>query len=291
MSHSNKSKDDCTTYASFNQLGGEFINGRPLPYDLRQRIIELAKQGVRPCEISRLLQVSHGCVSKILKRYRLYGTVEPGLIGGSKPKVATSNVIRKIWEYKKKNPHIFAWEMRRKLVNDGVCSEDKLPSISSINRIVRASKQNMNEPDLLPNETGNNMSNMKSVDDDNTHQNNTENMMEISEALKVMLKSFEDRESLMEKLRNNILKVENLVPEEKNDGTRKIIETLFHLFLSHLIVNGILKLQNNRHLKFADKRLMDFDILQNIQNSPTAQSSELFNMIHENIETVFDKLF
>ncbi|CAF3865143.1 unnamed protein product [Rotaria sp. Silwood2] len=124
-----------------NQLGGEFINGRPLPTDTRERIVELAESGVRPCEISRQLQVSHGCVSKILKRYRLFGTTHPGLIGGSKPKVATPDVVRRIREYKGNNPQIFAWQIRESLQKEGICPSDKLPSVSSINRIVRSNRR------------------------------------------------------------------------------------------------------------------------------------------------------
>lgn len=38
------------------------------------------------------------------------GTLRPpGLIGGSKPKVATPAVVSKIEQYKRENPTIFAW--------------------------------------------------------------------------------------------------------------------------------------------------------------------------------------
>lgn len=48
------------------------------------------------------------------------GTLRPpGLIGGSKPKVATPAVVSKIEFYKRENPTIFAWEIREKLISEG----------------------------------------------------------------------------------------------------------------------------------------------------------------------------
>lgn len=41
-----------------NQLGGVFINGRPLPNHLRMKIIDMAAQGIRPCAISRQVCLS-----------------------------------------------------------------------------------------------------------------------------------------------------------------------------------------------------------------------------------------
>ncbi|XP_067106195.1 paired box protein Pax-5 [Osmerus mordax] len=128
-------------HGGVNQLGGVFVNGRPLPDVVRQRIVELAHQGVRPCDISRQLRVSHGCVSKILGRYYETGSIRPGVIGGSKPKVATPKVVDKIADYKRQNPTMFAWEIRDRLLADRVCDNDSVPSVSSINRIIRTKVQ------------------------------------------------------------------------------------------------------------------------------------------------------
>ena len=74
-------------------------------------------------------------------RYYETGSVKPGIIGGSKPKVATQKVVNKIEDYKRENPSIFAWEIRDRLLAEGVCSKVNVPSVSSINRIVRTRAQ------------------------------------------------------------------------------------------------------------------------------------------------------
>ncbi|KAL7073108.1 hypothetical protein ACQ4LE_007902, partial [Meloidogyne hapla] len=125
-------------HTGVNQLGGVFVNGRPLPDNVRQKIVDYAKEGMRPCDISRQLQVSNGCVSKILSRYYESGTIKPRAIGGSKPRVATKEVCDKIKIYKEHQPSIFAWEIRDRLRQDRVCGEETLPSVSSINRVLRS---------------------------------------------------------------------------------------------------------------------------------------------------------
>ncbi|XP_038587872.1 paired box protein Pax-1-like isoform X1 [Micropterus salmoides] len=134
------------SYGEVNQLGGVFVNGRPLPSAVRLRIVELAQLGMRPCDISRQLRVSHGCVSKILTRYNDTGSILPGAIGGSKPRVTTPAVVKSIRDYKQDDPGIFAWEIRDRLLSDGVCDKYNVPSVSSISRILRNKLGTVSQP-------------------------------------------------------------------------------------------------------------------------------------------------
>lgn len=72
----------------------------------------------------------------LLHRYYETGSIRPGVIGGSKPKVATPKVVDKIADYKRQNPTMFAWEIRDRLLAERVCDNDSVPSVSSINRCV-----------------------------------------------------------------------------------------------------------------------------------------------------------
>ena len=55
------------------------------------------------------------CIIIIFRFYET-GNYKAGVIGGSKPKVATPEVVGKIEGYKRENPTIFAWEIREKLI-------------------------------------------------------------------------------------------------------------------------------------------------------------------------------
>jgi len=69
-----------------------------------------------------------------LCRFYDTGSIKPRVIGGSKPKVATRKVVDAIVRYKTENVTMFAWEIRERLLADGVCGEDTVPSVSSVNR-------------------------------------------------------------------------------------------------------------------------------------------------------------
>lgn len=65
-------------------------------------------------------------------RYYETGSIKPRAIGGSKPRVATQPVVNKIAEFKRECPSIFAWEIRDRLLSEGVCNNDNIPSVSEI---------------------------------------------------------------------------------------------------------------------------------------------------------------
>ena len=53
----------------------------------------------------------------------------------------------KIEEYKKDNPGIFSWEIRERLVRDGLCDKESAPSVSSISRVLRGGAR---DPEVMP---------------------------------------------------------------------------------------------------------------------------------------------
>ncbi|XP_056022629.1 paired box protein Pax-9-like [Ostrea edulis] len=118
-------------------MGGAYVNGKALSESVRRQIVEMSQNNIRACDIAKQLKVSHGCVSKLLKKYRNTGSYKAGSTGGSKPKVAVPEVVKMIMGYKDENPTIFAWEIRERLIKERKVTKFNIPSISSINRILR----------------------------------------------------------------------------------------------------------------------------------------------------------
>ena len=116
-----------------NQQGRRFRSGEALPIYVRQKIIELAGTGIRPCEISRQLRVSHGCISKLLAKYNRTGSFEPG--SSHTLRNVSREVREKIEDYRRLNPGIFSWEVQEKLLAEGVCLRRTLPPLPLISRI------------------------------------------------------------------------------------------------------------------------------------------------------------
>ena len=112
---------------------------------MRQKIIELAEAGIRPCEISRQLRVSHGCISKLLAKYNETGSFEAGRARRKTSRDVSKEVRSKIEEFKGENPSIFSWELKDKLLAEGVCTKQTLPPLAVISRIMRGKSRRYSE--------------------------------------------------------------------------------------------------------------------------------------------------
>ncbi|KAJ6220114.1 hypothetical protein RDWZM_005926, partial [Blomia tropicalis] len=76
------------------------------------------------------------------------GSIRPGVIGGSKPRVATPDIEKRIEEYRKENPGIFSWEIRDRLIKEGLCDRTTAPSVSSISRLLRGPNGTKDDPNM-----------------------------------------------------------------------------------------------------------------------------------------------
>lgn len=73
-----------------------------------------------------------------LSLFQETGSIRPGVIGGSKPKLATPEIESHIEQYMRERPGMFSWEIRERLVSSGVCDSSSAPSVSAISKILRA---------------------------------------------------------------------------------------------------------------------------------------------------------
>lgn len=63
--------------------------------------------------------------------------------------MATPTVVKKILKFKQENPGMFAWEIREQLISQRICEPHNIPSVSSVNRILRNSGAWPDPPELV----------------------------------------------------------------------------------------------------------------------------------------------
>ena len=56
-----------------------------------------------------------------------------------------------MWEktidtYKSENPGVFSWEVRDRLIKDGICDKNTVPSVSAISRLLRGREDDGKKP-------------------------------------------------------------------------------------------------------------------------------------------------
>ena len=125
-------------HSEVNHLGDLFVNGPPLPDSTRTRIVELAHNGMHPCDISRCLQVSNRCVLEILAGYYETGSVKPCAIGGSKSGVVITDFVQKIAQYKRETPSLYAWEIRSRLFAENIDNPENIPSVCYLRKRIQS---------------------------------------------------------------------------------------------------------------------------------------------------------
>ena len=79
-------------------------------------------------------------------RYQETGSIRPGVIGGTKPKLATPEIEKRVENYKHENPGVFSWEVRDRLIKEGLCDKTTVPSVSAISRLLRGREDDEKKP-------------------------------------------------------------------------------------------------------------------------------------------------
>lgn len=108
--------------------------GRAIPSNVRERIVDHWLAGKGPTEIGKELRLGKQTVSSIVDNFVRKGHVEAGK-GGNKTRLARTDDVNYYVEYcKKVQPSIYSSEIQKELVENNVCLRQNVPSRSSISR-------------------------------------------------------------------------------------------------------------------------------------------------------------
>jgi len=104
-----------------NRLGRVYEPGKALSEPLREEVIQMYNEGLSLTDISNNVKVTVRGINKIINRH-----------GGSEADVVTDDVLHCIEIWKLHRLSIYARAIQNRLLLEGICDRDKLPSISAI---------------------------------------------------------------------------------------------------------------------------------------------------------------
>ena len=120
-----------------NIHGQVFDMGRSYPQVIRENVLDLYNAGLSQREISADALVSLGFVNKILKEYDQNNFSVPRKAFSGQHKSVMSEDVRAYLENEKLNkPSISTHELQSRLLLDGVCFPDDIPSKTSVSRFL-----------------------------------------------------------------------------------------------------------------------------------------------------------
>ena len=110
--------------------------GKALPNNVREKIVDDWLQGKGPTEIGKELKLDKQTVSSIVDNFVRKGHVEAGK-GGNKIRSARTDDVIYYAEYcKQTQPSNYGSEIQRRMVENNVCLAQNVPSRSAISRIL-----------------------------------------------------------------------------------------------------------------------------------------------------------
>ena len=60
--------------------------------------------------------------------------------------MATPEIEKRVDLYKHENPGVFSWEVRDRLIKEGLCDKTTVPSVSAISRLLRGREEDEKKP-------------------------------------------------------------------------------------------------------------------------------------------------
>ena len=127
-----------TVHARHNQHGQVYNEGKSYPQVIRENVLDLHNAGLSNREISADARVSIGFVNKVIREYNENNFSMPKkALCGRKKSPVFEDVVSYVEIKKLSKLSIYSYELQNRLLLDGVCMPNEIPTKATINKYLR----------------------------------------------------------------------------------------------------------------------------------------------------------